>query len=663
MTLNPNTLKTDLENLQKLIQSGSLDAATAETAKQKLAGQSSTLLSAGQSQSGITSLTDQLNHLGTLETAPGDGIARLDANITGFENDVKTDISSSTSDLSTMTGETIESGFRKLYYGGTGTNAVNALLADATGKDTTALVSVLQTLQTGDLKSLIASALTTTLQSKLAPALAQISNLINTFIPSNIGLVLQDIVDKSDGSLSFKLSELAEGNLGPDELALAMQYISQKRFIDAINLIAGVSSKPYSEIEAGVYGMSTQLFDRLTPIDNDLSSLAPLSVGTTRAGFDDPTDANSKFSIIRSYEELEADMRSASREITEYVLHWSESATNQYLTAEDLNDIQSGIRYHYVILKNGQIQRGLPINTVGNHIPTAVVAQTVAQNNPNQDAFIGEVQSRNSQGNQNSAATANHNKYSIGVCIIGGIAAAAGAPEYERYLSKNSITDPQWKTIDGMFATFFKAFPGGQVFGHNSIEPNEPDPGFDVQSYCKKRMNKWNTSPNALSVTQLNGSADTEIDYANLPSGVPDTGATLTSRVFMDSSDTSRVPKQNIINSIDAAVRQLGYGYQARITPQGGKYSRPSGTKNHPTGEAADHYLTREGIRINPNQNRQLYNDYITILVRNAKSRGIRPGIGGYTSFIHYDESPWRQGKAGTAGTWGSGTAFARNIA
>jgi len=82
------------------------------------------------------------------------------------------------------------------------------------------------------------------------------------------------------------------------------------------------------------------------------------------------------------YDELEADMRSASREITEYVLHWSESATNQFLTAEDLNDIQDGIRYHYVILKNGQIQKGLPINTPGVHIPTAVVANTVTQNNP-----------------------------------------------------------------------------------------------------------------------------------------------------------------------------------------------------------------------------------------------------------------------------------------
>jgi hypothetical protein len=29
--------------------------------------------------------------------------------------------------------------------------------------------------------------------------------------------------------------------------------------------------------------------------------------------------------------------------------------------------------------------------------------------------------------------------------------------------------------------------------------------------------------------------------------------------------------------------------------------------------------------------------------------------MGGYPSFIHYDESPWRQGGPGVAGTWNKG--------
>lgn len=123
-------------------------------------------------------------------------------------------------------------------------------------------------------------------------------------------------------------------------------------------------------------------------------------------------------------------------------------------------------------------------------------------------------------------------------------------------------------------------------------------------------------------------------------------------------------PNQRVVDSISSAVRELGVGYTAQITPDGGRAQRPSGTQNHPVGEAADHYLLLNGKRIDPYDNRSLYVRYIKILVRNAKARGVRPGIGGYPSFIHYDESDWRQGKAGSAGTWNSGfdVSFAKSL-
>lgn len=115
------------------------------------------------------------------------------------------------------------------------------------------------------------------------------------------------------------------------------------------------------------------------------------------------------------------------------------------------------------------------------------------------------------------------------------------------------------------------------------------------------------------------------------------------------------LPKQNIIDAIAIAVRALGPGYAATITPQGGRAGRATGTDNHPPGDAIDHFLSFNGQRINPSQNGALYQRYIQTLVNNANSRGVRPGIGGYSSFIHYDESPWRQGKPGRAGTWSQG--------
>ena len=99
---------------------------------------------------------------------------------------------------------------------------------------------------------------------------------------------LQDIVDKSDGSIGFQIDQLAEGRLGTDEINLVITYISQKRYKDAVEMIARVSTKSRAFIESSVYNMSTQLSDRLR-VPNDGSALAPLQVGTSRAGFDDPT--------------------------------------------------------------------------------------------------------------------------------------------------------------------------------------------------------------------------------------------------------------------------------------------------------------------------------------------------------------------------------------
>jgi hypothetical protein len=128
--------------------------------------------------------------------------------------------------------------------------------------------------------------------------------------------------------------------------------------------------------------------------------------------------------------------------------------------------------------------------------------------------------------------------------------------------------------------------------------------------------------------------------------------------------DRKNWPNQRIVDSIAEAVRELGPRYSAQITPNGGRASRATGTQNHPVGEAADHYLLLDGNRIDPSDNRSLYVRYIKLLVKNANARGVRPGIGGYPSFIHYDESGWRQGKAGSAGTWNNGfdVSFAKSL-
>lgn len=502
MAISDSRFQDTLSNLSAVLSGGELAGDASKAVEQKIAGEYSALVNAGQVVNGMQSLTQNLNHP-TDTIALGTGVSKLTQAVGGQETALVTDISSATSDLSTMTGETIETGFRSKHYGGSSTEAMSQMLQTATGKSVDELAGTVSQMHGGQFQGTVRNALTTSLSSLLSGGQANFGNLLATFIPSDIGNVLEDIVDKIDqvGSLASRVQALADGKLPQSDIRIILGMIGDGRFNTAINLIAGVSSKPLSTIETEVNSMSTSIADRVNVID-DGTDMPDFVIGSTRPGFDDESDLNSNFSMVNSFEELEADFRNATRDITEIVMHWSESGTNQYLTAEDLNDIQGGIRYHYVILKDGGIQRGRTINKSGNHIPTASVAQNLAkvQSNPS----VGAVRSIRTTTGGGDKASGNHNKYSIGICIIGGIAAPSGSPEFERYLSKKSITTRQWDTIDGLFKTFYRAYPGGQAFGHNDIEENEVDPGFDVPQYVFTRFKKRNIGLAALSTSELN---------------------------------------------------------------------------------------------------------------------------------------------------------------
>ena len=196
--------------------------------------------------------------------------------------------------------------------------------------------------------------------------------------------------------------------------------------------------------------------------------------------------------------------------------------------------------------------------------------------------------------------------------------------------------------------------PSGVMTAHIIIvTPNMPEtyqnPSFAYA--IETRNNGKVISSDLVDCLQPAGSAINTSKSSNGVSGkLPADGV-----VQASNPDPNQLPKQNIIDAVAVAVRSLGSGYQAIITPQGGKTSRASGTINHPLGDAMDWYLTRGGQRISPGQDVGLYQNMITALVRNANSKSVRPGIGGYPTFIHYDESPHRQSKPGNVATWNEG--------
>jgi N-acetylmuramoyl-L-alanine amidase len=175
-------------------------------------------------------------------------------------------------------------------------------------------------------------------------------------------------------------------------------------------------------------------------------------------------------SFVASVEELEAEMCRASRGISEVVVHWSETFTNANLSADQLLDLIGAeeMPYHFIIRRDGSIERGIDLDAVGDH-----------------------------------CSTNNHNEHSIGVCLIGGLNTATGANNLFEVASARSITRSQYNSLYQFFRSFFNQYPGGQALGHMDIDPNHEDPGFDVRDYVFSNFNKQSLYTNPTEQTAL----------------------------------------------------------------------------------------------------------------------------------------------------------------
>jgi len=178
------------------------------------------------------------------------------------------------------------------------------------------------------------------------------------------------------------------------------------------------------------------------------------------------SDGAYKFTRVNGLEELEAEFRSATRDITEVVVHWSGHFINQDIGAEEIHsqhktDGFSGIGYHYIIRKDGTIERGRPINKRGAH-----------------------------------AKANGHNKYSIGIAFVGGYTVNSNSGLANPPYGRESLNDEQMKALKMFFNAFYKVWPGGQAWGHNDTDPqNKSDPGFPIPDFVRSNFGKINASP------------------------------------------------------------------------------------------------------------------------------------------------------------------------
>ena len=130
------------------------------------------------------------------------------------------------------------------------------------------------------------------------------------------------------------------------------------------------------------------------------------------------------------------------RSITLIVVHCSANKAGSALRMADIDRYHRSLGwkccgYHYVIPTDGSIEIGRPEEMVGAHC-------------------------------------VNHNKYSIGVCYIGGLAADGITPADTR-------TEAQKHALKSLLTDLQRRYPNALIVGHCELDYRKPHcPGFDA---------------------------------------------------------------------------------------------------------------------------------------------------------------------------------------
>lgn len=338
-------------------------------------------------------------------------------------------------------------------------------------KDIKTALNTVQPVNFGELDKVIDAA--------FAPQLAFSS--IKGEIFKNVSKELQSVLNKIDNGLGAVLSDVLELKLQTLNTAVVQlaikdglvqqipesvkkeifSAISQKNFTRAAKLLQGYSDSTQVELIRSLSKLETSLNAASSNAAIKVAEIQSRSAGSTQGRNVRPTDiGDSEFPFVMSEEELTVELKDISREITECIVSWTETAKDQNLTAKDFNTMlsQNGktIPYHYLILRNGNLQRSRPIKEVG--------------------------------GKLNNG----HERYSIQIAFVGGIDANSDVKDYTQYLSSRSLTIPQRKTLYTFLRILYSAYPGVQVLGHNSIDIKNKAPGFSVENYISDVFGKTN---------------------------------------------------------------------------------------------------------------------------------------------------------------------------
>ena len=104
-----------------------------------------------------------------------------------------------------------------------------------------------------------------------------------------------------------------------------------------------------------------------------------------------------------------------------------------------------GCGYHYVIRRDGRVEKGRAEDVVGAH-------------------------------------ALNYNSTSLGICMVGGI-------NEDKGFAESNFTDAQWDTLKELVMDIKQRYKGIKIIGHNEVS-TKACPCFNVQKWLKSGMKK-----------------------------------------------------------------------------------------------------------------------------------------------------------------------------
>ena len=273
-----------------------------------------------------------------------------------------------------------------------------------------------------------------------------------------------------DESLSPEMKEVIQGTNATSiqELNSQVQSRARARGIpeSQITQFSSTSSNietALSQVDTTIAGTLVSEVGEFYTEDTDLAELVKRYLGADTETFE----------YVDSKEELGLEFRKMTRPISEVIVHATETYTNANIGSEEIhlrhNEAgHDGIQYHYVIRRDGRLQRGMPLDDI-------------------------------------SAASdiLGHSLNCIDIVLVGGVNVPSDADNPLLNLSSSSFTQSQMKTLEAVLDVFYKRMPGGQVLGHNSIDLNSQDPYFDVISFVENKFGKKSVYTDPLTESSI----------------------------------------------------------------------------------------------------------------------------------------------------------------